>query len=111
MSIIEILSLIFIALGEICIIVSIFGIYKLVYVMNRMHAATIADTLGTLLVFVGVMLYFGFSMVTAKLFLVLLFQWLTAPVTGHMIAQMCWIVNPQGVDKHVEMTFERGEDD
>ncbi len=109
--VLQCLSLLLIALGEICVIISIIGVFRFDYVLNRMHATTIADTLGTLLIFLGVVLHFGFSMTSAKLVLVVMFQWITAPVSGHMIARMCYTIGEERVEQHTELTFDKEEDE
>lgn len=105
MSMVQVLTVLFVALGEACVLISLLGVFRLDYVLNRMHATTIADTLGTLLIFVGVMLHFGISWVTAKLVLVLFFQWLTAPVSGHLIARMIYMSKDSHLNEHAEITF------
>lgn len=111
MSISQILSVLLIALGELCIIISIIGVFRMNYFLNRMHATTIADTMGTLLAFLGVMLQFGFSMVSAKLLLVVIFQWTTAPVSGHMISRMAYTTNEKDMEQHAERTFPYEEEE
>lgn len=111
MSILEILSVLLIALGEACVIISIIGVFRMNYFLNRMHATTIADTMGTLLIFLGVMLHFGFSLVSAKLLVVVIFQWTTAPVSGHMISRMAYTIDEKDVEQHAERMFRHEEDE
>lgn len=68
--------------------ISMIGIYRFRYVLNRMHASALCDTLGTLLVFSGLCVLFGFSWATAKLVFILAFMWLTGPVATHRIAKV-----------------------
>lgn len=113
MSILNVITIALIVLGELCVLISLLGVFRLDYVLNRMHATTIADTLGTLLIFVGVILHFGVSWISAKLVLVIIFQWLTAPVSGHLIARMIYSSREEDVQKHAEITFpfeEEGKD-
>lgn len=105
MNLFNIMTIILIALGEVCVLISLLGVFRLNYVLNRMHATTIADTLGTLLIFAGVILHFGVSWITAKLVLVIIFQWLTAPVSAHLIARMIYFSREMNVQKHAEITF------
>ena len=105
MSVVQAVSLVLFALGELCILIALIGVFRLNYVLNRMHATTIADTMGTLLILLGAVLNFGVSWVSAKLVLVLLFQWVTVPISGHIIARMVFM-NPEGhVKEHAEITF------
>ena len=67
---------------------SVVGIFRLRYVLNRMHAAALCDALGIFLILVGLILLRGWSVVSVKLLLVLVFLWLTSPVASHLIAEM-----------------------
>lgn len=110
MTVTEIISVILIVLGEVCVGISILGVLRLKYFLNRMHATTIADTLGTLLIFLGVMLQFGFTLTSAKLLLVVIFQWTTAPVSGHMISRMAYTIDEKDVEGHAVRTFPYEEE-
>jgi multisubunit Na+/H+ antiporter MnhG subunit len=58
----------------------------------------------------GVLLTFGFSWVSAKLVIVVIFQWLTAPVSGHLIARMMYYNEEDDVAHHAQITFPREEE-
>lgn len=107
MTVIQWLAVILMILGELCVLISLLGVFRLKYVLNRMHATTIADTLGTLLIFAGVILLFGFSWTSAKLALVVVFQWTTCPVSGHLIARMIYYSKESDVREHAEITFKK----
>ena len=83
-----ILALAFIAFGLFAICVSALGLFRYRYVLNRMHAAALTDTLGVLGVMVGLMLLFGWDVVTLKLLITVVFMWLASPVVTHLIAKM-----------------------
>lgn len=104
------ISILLIFLGELCILVAVLGVFRMDYILNRMHATTIADTLGTLLVFLGVILHFGFSWVSAKLILVVIFQWTTCPVSAHLIGRMIYYSQEADLKKHAEYTYLREEE-
>lgn len=74
--------------GIAVILVSTFGIYRFRYVLNRMHIAALGDTLGISLVLLGLVISKGFSPVSWKLLLVILFFWIASPVAGHLIARL-----------------------
>lgn len=111
MSVTQILSVILFVLGESCILIALIGVFRFDFVLNRMHATTIADTLGTLFMVLGALLQFGWSWISAKLILVLLFQWITAPISGHMIARMLFVgSNLDRMREHAEFTFHYEEE-
>lgn len=84
--------------------VEIFGLFKFRYVLNRMHAAAMGDTLGLGSVILGLILLNGVNFVSLKLFCVILFLWIASPVASHLMAQM-------EVETHKDLTkYEEIED-
>lgn len=53
----------------------------------RMHAASITDTLSTMLILIGLALQVDPGLITVKLLLILLFVWFTSPVASHALAK------------------------
>ena len=78
----------FIVLGLFVVVASVFGNYKFKYVLNRMHASAMQDTLGLLSILLGLMFYKSFDLNTFKLIFVVTFFWLTSPVCSHLLARM-----------------------
>ncbi len=62
------------------------GVVRLPDFYTRLHAAGVTDTLGTLLVLLGLILLSGLTLLSAKLALVGLFLFLTSPASTHAIA-------------------------
>ena len=62
------------------------GVVRLPDFYTRLHAAGVTDTLGTLLVLLGLILISGLTLLSAKLALVGLFLFLTSPASTHAIA-------------------------
>ena len=56
-------------------------------VFTRQHAAGIADTMGADLILTGLIFQAGFSLVSLKLLLILLFLFLTSPVATHALSR------------------------
>ena len=71
------------------------GIYRFRYVLNRIHVAAKCDTFGVLLTFSSLALMFGWSIMTVKLLLIIVFLWLANPVSGHLIARLEVTTNPE----------------
>lgn len=88
-----ILMMVFIGSGLFIFAIATFGLFKFKYVLNRVHVAAKCDTLASLLVIVGIMIYSGFSYLTLKLFIVIIFLWLTNPVATHLVGQTEVITN------------------
>ena len=73
--------------GAIFIVISAIGINRMPDVFTRLHAVSVGDTFGAALMLLGMMVVAGFSLVTAKLLLLLLFLWFMGPVATHAIAR------------------------
>ena len=67
--------------------IEVFGSYRFQFVLNRMHAAVIGDTLGIGLCLLGLMIFTGFNLTSVKILLVILFLWFASPVSSHLIAR------------------------
>ena len=74
--------------GLIIFLVELFGVFRMNYVLNRMHAAALGDTLGILFMILGLAIWRGLGFASFKLLLVVLFFWLASPVAGHMISRL-----------------------
>ena len=83
----DIVSWILIITGGIFGIISAIGILRMPDVYTRMHAASIADTMAIGLMFTGMMLQAGWTIVTVKLILILLFIFFASPTTTHALAK------------------------
>ena len=82
----DIVAILLITAGLILFIIEIYGVFRFDFVLNRMHAAAIGDTLALSCTLLGLMLLTGFSFVTLKFFLVAMFLWFSSPVASHLIA-------------------------
>ncbi len=78
----------FLLSGLVIFIFEIIGVFRFKYVLNRMHAAAMGDTLGIGSSFVGLMIMNGLNFTTLKMFLVVLFLWFSSPVSSHLIARL-----------------------
>lgn len=86
-------------------VIQIFGVFKFKYVLNRMHAAAMGDTLGIGVSLVGLMILSGFSFTTLKMGLVIVFLWFASPVSSHLIARLEMITN-EHLGKYCEIPEE-----
>ena len=64
------------------------GNYRFGYVLNRMHAAGIGDSLGVLLVVLSLVISADSGLDMLKLALLVVFLWGTSPVTSHFLARI-----------------------
>ena len=75
------------------IVCGILGVYRMKYVLNRMNAAALIDTLALLFMNVGLIIANGFTFTSLKLFLIVLVMWLTSPISGHLISKLEYVTN------------------
>ena len=75
----------FLALGIFVFFSEVLGFYKFTYVLNRMHAAAMGDTLGIGSVLIAVAILTGGLVPVFKMILILVFMFLTGPVVTHLI--------------------------
>lgn len=81
--------------GLFVLVTATLGLFRFRYVLNRIHAAALADTLAVLTILAGLALAWGFTPVTLKLLAVVAFLWLTSPVASHLIGRLEVTVNDQ----------------
>lgn len=98
----------FLITGLITFLVEILGVFRFRYVLNRMHAAAIGDTLGISLSIVGLMILSGWNFTTLKLGLVVLFLWCASPVSSHLLSRLEVTTNEE-LDQYCEIRTESAE--
>lgn len=84
--VLDILSWILLLLGGAFVFTGGIGALRMPDLYTRMHAASLTDTLGTILVIVGVILQAGLSLAAIKLLAILLFLLLTTPSAAYALA-------------------------
>ncbi len=83
-----ILGVAFILMGLLVFVIQLVGVYKFKYILNRMHAAGMGDTMGLSLCLIGTMFLYGWGFTTLKIALIAAFLWLASPVSSHLIAHL-----------------------
>lgn len=82
-----IIAAIFIIAGVIIIASAMVGNFRFGYVLNRMQVGATADTLGTMLVILGLIIINGINTISLKLVVMILFMWIANPVQSHFLAR------------------------
>lgn len=80
------LSWLLLGLGAFFVVVGGIGVLRMPDLYTRMHAVSVTETLGTILVLLALMLMSGWSLATFKIFAILLFLLFTAPVSSYALA-------------------------
>lgn len=78
----------FLLIGMGIFFAEIFGVFRYKYVLDRMHAAAMGDTLGISFSLLGLMIFSGLNFTTLKMALVIVFLWCASPVSSHLIARL-----------------------
>ena len=84
---IDLLSWVSLVAGSIFLIIGTIGLIRLPDFFTRLHAASVVDTLGCILIMMGLMLQAGLSLVTVKLILIVIFILFTSPTAAHALAK------------------------
>ena len=87
--------------GVAIFIIQMVGVFRFKYVLNRMHAAAMGDTLGIGFSLLGLIVMSGLSFTSLKLFLVITFLWFSSPASSHLIARLETTIN-EDEDKHYD---------
>lgn len=74
--------------GLLIFLIEMVGVFRFKYVLNRMHAAALGDTLGIGCSLVGLMIISGFNFTSLKLLCVIVFLWFSSPTSSHLIARL-----------------------
>ena len=93
----------------------VIGVYRLGFIMNRVHAGGIGDTMALFCVCLGLGIASGPCFDTLKIAMILIFMWFTSPVSSHFIGQVEYFTNPhlyrhvrrlENIHKYNEVTHE-----
>lgn len=103
-----ILGIGFIITGLLVFVVQLVGVYKFKYILNRMHAAGMGDTMGISLCLIGTMFLYGWGFTTLKVALIVAFLWLASPVSSHLISRLEVTTNEE-LEKYCRVEKEEEE--
>jgi len=98
-----VVAIVLVSAGVFFLLMGALGLLRFPDFYTRMHAAGKCDTLGSLLVFVGLAVYEGFDLSGVKILLIGLFIFATSPTATHAIARSAlrnnipiWTKEPRG---------------
>ena len=91
-------------------VIQIFGVFKFKYVLNRMHAAAMGDTLGIGISMTGLIILSGLNVTSLKMALIIVFLWLASPVSSHLISRLEVVTN-EHLAEHCELPEDKWEDE
>ena len=86
----EIIAALLMGLGLIFLVCSMIGMLRLPDFYSRVHASGNRETLGTLLVFLGLAVYNGVSITSAKLLIIMMFVFIGNPIGSHILTKAAY---------------------
>jgi multicomponent Na+:H+ antiporter subunit G len=84
---IELIAYALLGIGSACALIGAMGIVRFPDVYNRIHADTVVVVGGSLLTMIGAGILGGLSIFTLKAIVIVIFIFLTNPVSSHAIAR------------------------
>ena len=71
--------------GGLLVMVGALGLIRMPDMYTRMHAASVTDTLGAGMMLIGMMVMAGFTLITIKLAIILIFILFTSPCASYAL--------------------------
>ena len=84
---IELIAYVLLGIGSACALIGAMGIVRFPDVYNRIHANTVVVVGGAILTMIGAGILGGLSIFTLKVIVIVIFIFLTNPVSSHAIAR------------------------
>jgi multicomponent Na+:H+ antiporter subunit G len=84
--VVEVASWFFLLAGSFFVFVGGVGVLRMPELYTRIHAASLTDTLGTILIVFGVMLQTGWELELVKLLAIIVFLVISAPTASYALA-------------------------
>ena len=97
-----ILCALLIGVGLVFEVCAVIGVFRFHYVLNRMHAAALGDTMGILMIMLGLAVASGINLLSLKLLLIIFLFWTASPVASHLIGRLELTTNEE-LDREVKL--------
>lgn len=97
---VEILSWALISAGSFFVIVGAIGVYRFPDFWTRLHAASVAESAGLILLLTGMMVQAGWGLIAVKLLIIGVFLFITGPTSTHAVANAALVsgLRPKNFD-------------
>lgn len=89
--------------GMFTMVMAILGLFRFDFALNRIHSAAMGDTLSLFLFVLGLVIAVGWNAVALKLIMVLVLQWLTSPLSSHMLSQFEYR-SDETLQEHIDLS-------
>ena len=94
----DLISWAFILGGVFFLFVGSLGMIRLQDFWSRLHAASIIDSAGAGLLLFGMILQTGFTLITIKLVIIIVFLFFTGPTASHAVANAAFVSGSRPMD-------------
>ena len=96
------LTVAFLLIGLMVMATGVLGLYRFRFALNRIHTASMCDTLGLLGLLIGLSISAGDAWVVLKFALTMVFLWIASPTASHLIARL-EATTTYRLDQHMEV--------
>jgi multicomponent Na+:H+ antiporter subunit G len=96
------LTVLLLAGGLLVLAAGVLGQYRFPIALNRLHAASMCDSLGLFLLLTGLSISAYNGWIILKFALTMIFLWIASPTAGHLIARLEATTNPH-LDRDMEV--------
>ncbi|RBP51232.1 monovalent cation/H(+) antiporter subunit G [Arenicella xantha] len=94
----DIASWALLSVGGVFVFIGGIGVLRMPDLYTRIHAASLTDTMGAIMIIVGIMLQAGLSLAAVKLAATLLFLLLTSPTASNALASAALLAGQRAND-------------
>jgi len=97
---VEILSWALISAGSFFVVVGAIGVYRFPDFWTRLHASSVAESAGVILLLAGMMVQAGWGLIAVKLLIIGVFLFITGPTSTHAVANAALVsgLRPKNFD-------------
>ncbi len=104
------LSWILILAGSVFTLIGAIGILRFPDFWSRMHAASVTDSAGMILLVLGMCLQAGPTLIAVKLLIIAAFIFITGPTATHAVANAALVSGAKPDSDHDNRKLEKGND-
>ena len=97
-----ILGSFFLLLGSLFCLTGIYGMFKFNDLFQRIHAASVLETLGSFFILFGFVFFEGFTLISFKIFFISVLLFITGPTSTYILAKIALPKNFDDVNKGEE---------
>jgi len=83
-------SSVLVLIGSVFCLIGALGIIKMPSFITRVHAASLIDSFGAIMIISGLIIQAGFTLTTIKLIMILLFLLITGPTAVHALVNTAY---------------------